>query len=84
MTGSRDHAVAASQLLANLEGLAERLANLTPEDRLQMAATGGFTRVNADQQWTRDLAVAHALAAIALHLTDPPLLPDPSGAGWQE
>jgi hypothetical protein len=71
MSGNaRDHAVTASQYLANIDAYADQLRTLDNDQRLQMIATGGFTRVNADQEWTAKLALAHALAAIALKLTE--------------
>jgi hypothetical protein len=48
MTEARRHAITASELLAGAERFTERLANMTPDERLQMVATGGITRANAD------------------------------------
>jgi hypothetical protein len=67
---ARRHAVTASELLAQTERFADRLASLTPDEHLQMVTGGGFGRANADLHWTVELAVAHALAAIALSHTD--------------
>ena len=61
-----EHAAKASRLLDGAEALSSRLENATPDERLQMAATGGFAQVNADLRWTAELAIAHALTAIAL------------------
>lgn len=69
ITEARRHAVTASQLLGNLETFAQDMSSLTPERRLQLVASGGLARLNENQDWTRELAVAHALAAIALSLT---------------
>lgn len=70
MSEARTHAVTASQLLENVESTQKRLEGLTPEQRLEMAASGQFPRLNADLKWTVDLALAHAIAAIALVVTD--------------
>lgn len=64
-----DHAGYASKLLESAHALEEELAGLEPERRLQLAATGRIAAVNADLRFTIDLAAAHALTAIALHLT---------------
>lgn len=69
ITEARRHAVTASQLLANLETFAQDMSNLTPDQRLQLIATGRLARLNESQEWTKDLAVAHALAALALAMT---------------
>jgi hypothetical protein len=61
----------AVELLAGVEAFAERLEELSPEDRLQMAVMGGMRQANADQRWTLELAVGYALAAIALELSGP-------------
>lgn len=60
-----DHAGYASKLLESAHALEEELAGLTPEKRLQLAATGRIAAVNADLRFTIDLAAAHALTAIA-------------------
>lgn len=72
MNEARRHAITASEMLGGAERFSERLTNLTPDERLQMAVTGGFSRANADLKWTIDLAVAHALSALALALTSEP------------
>ncbi len=70
MADARTHAATASELLENIDKTGERLRQLSPEDHLQMVASGEFTRINADLKWTVDLALAHAIAAIALVCTD--------------
>ena len=55
----------AEKLLEGLEAFDERLAALTPDERLQMSVAGGFTSANADKRYTLDLATAYALVAIA-------------------
>jgi hypothetical protein len=60
------HAVEASSLLEGVSSYSDRLEKLTADERLQMAVTGGFKKVNADMQFTIDLAQAHALTALAL------------------
>jgi hypothetical protein len=67
---ARRHAEKASELLAGTEALSARLEAMSPDERLQMVATGGFGRANADLRWTVELAIAHALAAVALKATD--------------
>jgi hypothetical protein len=57
-------------LLESTERLSEKLTNLTSDERLQMVATGGFRRANADLDWTVKLATAHALTALALERTE--------------
>ena len=61
---AKKHAERASELLATIERDMERVADLTEMQRLELAGIAG--QVNADLQWTRELAVAHALTAQAL------------------
>ena len=68
---ARRHAVTASQLLVNLDNFAEEMRTIDPHRRLELIASGSVAQMNEDQKWTKDLAVAHALAALALHLTEP-------------
>lgn len=70
MSEARDHAIIASELLDSETRIAARLEHLTPDERLQMQATGGVKRSNLDRQWTVTLAQAHALTALAMQLTD--------------
>jgi hypothetical protein len=70
MNEARRHAVTASELLGNTERFSERLAAMTPDEHMQMIATGGFARANADLHWTAELAIAHALTALALIQTE--------------
>jgi len=64
------HADQAAELLRGVDALARELHELTPERRLELAVAGGFRQLNADQHWTVELAIAHALTAIALQLAD--------------
>ena len=66
---AREHARMASELLEGFESASLRLEELTPDERLQMQVTGGFTRTNANLEWTARLATAHALTAQALYAT---------------
>lgn len=70
MNEPRRHAITASELLASTERFSDRLANMTPEEQLQMTVSGGFSRANADLRWTVELAATHALAALALAATE--------------
>jgi len=67
-----DYAKEAGALLAGVAALAGELAELTPERRLELAVSGGLKQLNADQAWTVDLAIAHALTALALQATSLP------------
>jgi hypothetical protein len=67
---AREHAVIASELLASEERYARQLEALTPEQRLQMVATGAVRQSNADREWTVALAQAHAVTALALASTE--------------
>lgn len=60
------HARMAHELLAGIDVAQERLENMSPDDKLQMAATGQIRRLNLDLEWTRELAQAHALTALAI------------------
>jgi hypothetical protein len=70
MSEARVHAITASELLAGITRAAARLDELTEDQRLQMAATGGYARHNADMRWTVELALANALTALALSMTE--------------
>ena len=67
---ARTHAVTASQLLGNADEFSRALQTQTAEQRLHMIASGGVERANADLDYTIRVATAHALAAIALHMTE--------------
>ena len=67
---AREHAERAHELLDGAERYARQLDELSPEDRLQAAALGGIARANADLRWTVELAVSHALVALALVAVD--------------
>jgi len=72
---ARAHAERADRLLEAVANAEERVSALSEDDHLQLAVSGGIKRFNADQKWTADLAVANALVAIALALTDTPEVP---------
>lgn len=72
------HAELAARLLAGIAALDERLENLTDEDRLELAVSGGLARANADLRWTAELAIAHALTSIALALASGERLDHPT------
>ena len=75
MSGGRVDAVKASSLLDNVALATKQMDELDEEQRLQMQATGGFSTHNADQRWRVELAIAHALTAIALEMTQAELGP---------
>jgi len=66
----RAHALKARELLDGIEAFSRELDAMTPEKALELAAAGALARTNADLHWTAELATAHALAAIALQMTD--------------
>jgi len=66
---AREHAEKASELLEGIERMDERLAKLDEMEQLQMHATGGGRRANADREYSCRLATAHALTAQALVAT---------------
>ena len=65
-----EHALEADRLLRAIDTRSEQLQSLTPDERLQMTALGGFKRENESFEWTLQLAIAHALTALALRPTD--------------
>jgi hypothetical protein len=65
-----EHARRASELLELVERQQERIHELTEMERIQL------TLSHPDLQWTRDLAVAHALTATALVAVSPYREPD--------
>ena len=67
---AREHAIIASELLASLERLEQRLKDISADEHLQIAASGGFDRINRNIAHTVALAGAHAQTAIALAATD--------------
>lgn len=69
---ARRHAITASELLEQLDVYRDRLKNMTDDERLQLAAAGAVSQLNADMQFTIDLAAAHAATAIALQTTEEP------------
>jgi hypothetical protein len=62
------HADHARRLLGGVRQLADELEHMSEERRLELAAMGQFKRLNADLQFTTELATAHALTALALTL----------------
>jgi hypothetical protein len=77
MSSGRHHAIIADDLLENVHRLDNETAAMTEDERLRMVATGGYTRLNRDLDYTVRLATAHALlaaahalAALAMHVTD--------------
>lgn len=67
MTGAEHAALAASQL-ARIEAQEEELDRIRaeePERHLELAAAGALGSMSRDRQWTAELAIAHALVAIA-------------------
>lgn len=70
LTTAREHALYASELLNGVEARLKNLDSLSEDQRLQMAATGGFSRSNADIAFTVTCAQAHATVALALTSTE--------------
>ena len=70
MSTAREHAIIASELLDGERALEARLDNVTEEERLQMIATGQVGRINADRKFAVDVALAHALTALAMAQTE--------------
>lgn len=69
-TTAREHALRASELLNGIDRQAEVMSNLNPDEHLQMVAMGGIAHHNQQIEFWRNLALAHAQAAIALAMTD--------------
>lgn len=65
-----EHAERADALLRALEAAEEELARIAEDPRreLELIAGGVVKRLNANRDWTADLARAHALASIAAAL----------------
>jgi hypothetical protein len=70
---ARAHAASAARMLDRLEGIERELADLTPQRRLELEASGVNLQLNADRRWTAELAIAHALTALALNTTRGPI-----------
>ena len=68
---ARHHAEQASALLSGIDAMSERLDRMDDDERLRAAIAGGFARVNQDLRWTCELAIAHALTALALGSLEP-------------
>lgn len=66
---AREHARRASEILAALAAKEEQVANLSPDEHLQMVVQGGYTRLNKDAEYSVSVATAHALAALAVERT---------------
>ena len=64
-----DHARMASSLLVGIEQVQDRLDNLTEDERLQRVVSGAVRSTNESIKWTTQLAIAHALTAIAMEQT---------------
>lgn len=62
------HADRAVELLRGLDAAERELADLSPERELELVAAGVIKRLNANREWTAELATAHALASIAASL----------------
>ena len=60
------HARYASELLVRLAELERQVDEASEDDKLQMVASGGIKRFNADAQHTVQCALAHALTGLAL------------------
>lgn len=67
---ARGHAVKAATLLDALAATEAQVDAMTEDQRLQAIAMGAIKRFNDSARYTVDLATAHALAALALHLTE--------------
>lgn len=72
------HAVTASELLDSVDRVADRVAKLSDEERLQAAASGAIAQTNRNIEHTIELATAHALTALALAATEPTVLYPPA------
>jgi hypothetical protein len=55
----------AFELLERLAELDAALVDIDPMKRIELEVTGGARRLNAQQDWTRELAQTYALASIA-------------------
>jgi len=66
---AREHAAAASRLLAGVDRVRQQLATADLGQRLELAASGAVPTINRDLDWTVALATAHATTATALIAT---------------
>jgi hypothetical protein len=67
-----EHARRASELLELIERQEDELSTILesdPDRHLELIASGAIKRLNANRQWSAELARAHALTAIALGLS---------------
>ena len=71
MSVARDeHSMQARELLRGVDQLQDELEGLTPDRRLELAVAGAMPSLNADLRFTVELAIAHALTAIAVALEE--------------
>ena len=83
MTTSR-HARRAIELLERIDRQEDELARIEEEDvdrHLELVAAGVLGRLARSRQWSAELAIAHALAAIAVSLEE--LVVDLDVDAWQ-
>ena len=69
-TTAREHAVRASELLNGIDTLDQGMHDMTAEQQIDMLVAGGFGKHNRQVEFWRDLALAHAQAALALAATE--------------
>jgi len=69
-TTAREHAIRASELLNGVDEYDQQLQRLDEAERLHMIAAGATSAANAQMEFWRDLAVAHAQTALALAATE--------------
>jgi predicted hotdog family 3-hydroxylacyl-ACP dehydratase len=67
---AREHAERAASLLAGVDRLEAHVESLDEQQRLELVVAGGIARVNADLRYSLDVAIAHALTALALWTTE--------------
>lgn len=79
---AHEHALRAGALLAGIERTERHVDEASPEERLAWAASGMTARVNADLRWSAEVAIAEALTAIALQLTEP--VERANGCTWEQ
>jgi hypothetical protein len=68
---AREHAQAASQLMADLAAASQTMRDRGEDEVLALSdmATGRVKRFNKDAEWTLQTAQTHALCALALHFS---------------
>jgi len=72
------HARRAGELLERVERRLKLMEDLTPDQHLQMVASGGFKQHNSEIETSLTLARDHALTSLAMQGIDPALL-EPTG-----